>query len=258
MISLDVNTKEISWYTNKLEKMHQSAFPNAVRGTLTGLAIDVKKVTMPKTSNEFTNRNKTFFSANSKYMPARGFDVNTMESVVGMFPNANVKNDKAVKELEQQEHGGIIKDRDFIPLSRARISNKLERKVSTKNTLGKLPELTAPNIFNVAKNKAKTKKQKFIRTIIEAKKSSYSTVYILGNKHDGGKQTLSRIDFFGSNLKSRKLVIKRTPLYKYEKGKTVRVKATNFMKRASYESGLKANALYIKEAQRQYERYYNS
>lgn len=260
MIRFDVNTSEISWYTNQLEKMHQSAFPNAVRGTLNGLAFDVKTVTMPKTSDEFDNRNKTFFKANSKVDKANGFNVNSMKSVVGFIPTSSMKNNKAVDELKQQEDGGLIKDRSLIPLSRGRVGGKLDKSVRDKNRLGKIPKdiLKHPSLFNVTKNKAKSKKQKFIRTIIEAKKSNHSTVYILGNRYGSGKQTLSRIDFFGSNLKSRKLVIKRTPMYVVQRGRAVRVKATNFMKRASYESALKANDLYIKEAQRQFERYYNS
>ena len=261
MIKVDVNSDGLVWYSNQLEKMHQSAFPNAVRGTLNGLAFDVKKTTMPKEASKFTNRNKTFFKANSRVDKAKGFDVNRMESTVGFIAKSGTKNNKAVEELEQQEFGGVIKDRELIPLKIARIGKSGDRKVNSKNRLSALPKVTDKSVFDAKKNKSKSKKQRYIRTIIAAKKSKNSTTYILGNpytKKGIRQQTLSRIDVFGSNLKTRKLIVERTPLYSYSKNRLVKIKPTNFMKRASYESGLNINEIFRKEAQRQYERYYNS
>lgn len=233
MTKFDVNSDEAVKFSNNLEKLHQSAFPNAVRGTLSGMAFDVKKDTMPKTSSEFTNRNKTFFKANSRVLPARGFNVNSMESLVGFIPNNNTKNNKAVEELEQQEHGGIIKDRELIPLKQARISGKNDRKISTKNRLSKL---------NARKIKQSTKKT-FVKDVNNAGKLGYIRT----------KKSILQI----TSINKNKFKFKR--IYMINNSKSVRIdKPTSFMERASVISGSKGNEIYIKEAQRQFERYYNS
>ena len=239
MIKFEVDTKEISWYTKQLEGMHQSAFPNAVRGTLNGLAFDVKGKrgvvgTMSQEADKaFVNRNKTFFTANSKVNQANGFNVNSMQSVVGMFPNANVKNNKAVEELEQQEHGGVIKDRELIPLNKARISGDHKRKVTSKSRLSQLK----------ARQLKKSTKKSFVKDVYNAGKLGFIKT----------EKSILQI----TSIRKNKFKFKT--LYKINKIGSVKIdKATHFMQKASEKSAKKANEIYIKEAQRQYERYYNS
>ncbi|KKN42121.1 hypothetical protein LCGC14_0716250, partial [marine sediment metagenome] len=76
MAILNVNTDEVVRYSNKLEKLHRSAFPIAIRGTLNNAAFDVKQKTMPVSAEkEFVNRQPNFFKANSKVNMAKGFNV---------------------------------------------------------------------------------------------------------------------------------------------------------------------------------------
>lgn len=233
MVKLDVNSDGIVWFTNQLEKMHQSAFPNAVRGTLTSLAFDVKTNTMPKQANDtFTTRNKTFFKANSKVEKATGFNVNSMSSVVGFYPNNSTKNSKAVEELEQQEFGGVIKDRELIPLEGSRITGKRNRKVQTKNRLSKLK----------ARQIKKSTKKSFVKDVHKVGKGGYI-------RTDKSILQVSSI---------RKNVFKFKRIYKINNSKSVKIDSTGFMKKASIKSMAKSELIYIKEAQRQFERYYNS
>ncbi|MBL4809315.1 MAG: hypothetical protein JKY43_04565, partial [Phycisphaerales bacterium] len=46
-VEFNVNTDAVVSLTNKLEKLHKSAFPVAVRGTLNSAAFDVKQKSMP-------------------------------------------------------------------------------------------------------------------------------------------------------------------------------------------------------------------
>jgi hypothetical protein len=79
---------------------------------------------------------------------------------------------------------------------------------------------------------------------------------VLGNMN-GGKQVLSRIDQLSSDMKTRKLVIKRTPLYTFVKNRSVKVKPTGFMKRASFERGEKIDDYFAKHARVEFDRYFN-
>jgi hypothetical protein len=233
MTKFDVNTDGVIWFTNQLEKMHQSAFPNAVRGTLNSLAFDVKQKTMPlQVQKDFTIRNKTFFKANSRVEKATGFKVNSMHSIVGFKAHANTKNNKAIDELEQQEFGGVIKDRKLIPLKGSRIGGKGNRKVQTKNRLSKLK----------ASQIRKSSKRSFVKDVHKAGRGGYI-------RTDKSILLITSI---------RKNVFKFKRIYKINNSSTVKVDKTGFMKKASVKSLPKAELFYISEAQRQFERYYNS
>lgn len=249
-MQLNINTDAAVKFTNKLEKISRSALPVTVRQTLDGAAFDVKKNTMPNTAKgTFTQRKANFFKANSKVEKASGFNISTMRSTVGFKPNTN-KTQKAVEELEQQERGGKIKDRDFVAMDSARASGKHDKNVRAVNTLSKL---ALKNRIDAKTVKGTSNKQKFIRA---AFKAAQTNALVVGNfKTKQGGYTVSRIDSLSSNAKSRKLEIKRTPLYNLKNGRFVEIKATNFMKRASLESGMKLERFYIKNAKFNIEKY---
>ena len=112
-MKFNVDTNEVIVFTNKLEKLSKSAFPNAVRGTLNGLGFDVKKNTMPEVAEKtFVTRRKNFLKASSRVEMARGFSLNSMETKVGFVPFKGPN--EAVQDLEQQEHGGKIGGRSLL------------------------------------------------------------------------------------------------------------------------------------------------
>jgi hypothetical protein len=259
-VTLNIDSDALQAYTKKLKSMHKSAFPNAVRETLSKAALNVKQQTMPKSAKkQFTQRSPNFFKANSSVDFAKGYNVNQMKSVVG-FVSTKLqlgKNNYAIKDLEQQEYGGRIKRRAFIPMSRARTGNNPNKNVKLIN---RLENIDFSNVIKANRRrsqgkaiKIKSKKQAFIRAAIMAKKLHGDEAYVLGN-NKAGKKTLSRIDSISTDLKTKKIVIKRTPLYSFEKGRTVRVESTSFMKRASFETQSNMEAIFIKEAQKQFER----
>lgn len=245
---LNVNTDAVKQYSKALDKMHRSALPVAIRGALNNAAFDVKQNTMPRSSEKaFINRSKNFFKANSRVEPANGFNVNTMKATVG-FLSSKLKgqNNFAVKDLEQQEGGGKIGGRDFVPLNTARSGKSKNKLVVPRNRLSAIK-----NVIQAAKVKSNDGRQRFIRAAAIAWKLYGRNGFVLGNVRDGNVQTLSRIDGIRRNKSDGHIKIRRTPLYTYTDSRNVKVAGTNFMKRASYESGLKIERYYIEQAQKQ-------
>lgn len=230
---LDVNTDAVVKFANKLEQLNRSAFPVAVRGTLNGAAFDVKTNTMPKTASEiFTQRKPNFFKATSRVEKAAGFDVNTMKSTVGFQGNQ-----QAVDDLEQQEKGGKIGSRSFIPMTPARVGNAKNKVIRSNARLSKM------KFVDARKAKGKNDRQKFVKSVHHAGAG--------GNvlSEWKGKTILWRVNSLKRNEEGG---LKLTPLYSFVKGRAVQIKKTNFMEKASLQSAAKMEQLFIKEANRQF------
>lgn len=229
-MKIDVHSDGIVAYTNTLEKLHRAAFPNAVRNTLTDLAFETKlKNLIPTTEKEFTIREKTFFKANSSVEKAKGFDMRSMESLVGMRSNRpKGANDYAVKDLEKQEHGGTITNKTFIASYGARIGKKGKvRSAMRLNTLGQIKE---------QKN-------------IKSRRVSFA---IAIKENEGG--------FFKGGVKDEDNVFsvrngKAKLIYSHEKNRSVKVKSTKFMEKSSLKSMKVADTIFIKNARKQIERF---
>lgn len=236
-MQLNINTNAAVIFTNKLEKLHRSALPSAIRGTLNKAAFDVKKTTMPAVAGEtFKKRQPNFFKANSRVDMAKGFDIASMKATVG-FTETNLKGESnfAVKDLEQQERGGNIKKRSFIPMQPAR-SGGDARPVRPVNRLSGIKK-----IVNSAKMKGVNDKQKFLHAVADAGVGGF----VLGNKN---KNVLWRVESIGKGK------IKMKPIYSFKAGRNVNVKGTGFMEKASLESAHKIDDFYVQEAKRQIER----
>jgi len=226
-MQLNINTDAVVTFTNKLERINRSAMPVSVRGALNNAAFDVKQNTMPKISSEkFTNRQANFFKANSRVQMASGFDIDSMESTVG-FISDNLKGSTnfAVKNLEQQERGGTIKGKSFIPMRQARASQSDVKAVRPSNRISS------------------------IKNIVDAKKSRFAASHRAGV---GGYIQTEKAVFRVDSLSKKSFKI--TPLHSFKKGRSVQVKSTGFMKQASNESGSKIEKFFIEQAQKQFEK----
>jgi hypothetical protein len=248
-MKLNVNTDDTVVMTNKLEKLHRSAFPSAVRGTLNSVAFLMKQKTLLNvTEKTFTTRQKNFFKANSKVFQAKGFEVRTMVATVGMVEGGlKGGNNYAVKDLEQQERGGNIGGRAFIPISEgARTSKSINRNVKKKQRLSSIKSIV--DARNVS---GKNSKEKFVKSAIHAGVNGY----VLNADSVNGERTLMHIKKIGRN--GRGTSIGATPVYTYKKGRKIKVKATRFMERSGEITARSMNQIYQKEGQRQIERLMN-
>lgn len=240
MFVLNVNADELIKFTNKLERVSRTAVPNAVRGTLNSLAFDVKKNTMPEQAGKaFVNRDKNFFRANSRVEMARGRKIHGMSSLVG-FTEGTIKGKDAVEDLEQQEIGGRIKNRTFIPKKTARTGKSYSRMVARRNRLRNIKRIVV-----VRDAPGSTHGEKFIRSAIHAGEKGFLLT----------QNSLLRIDKI--TRKDGKWKFKITRLYSYKKGRTVKIrKAKYFMRDAVHETADKMNDIYFKEITREMDKHF--
>jgi hypothetical protein len=243
---LTIDTYEAKYFAGKLRTMKRSAFPSAIRETLSKSALHVKQKTMPKAAQDaFVNRSKNFFKYNSTVDFAKGYDINTMQSTVGFIENRlKGQNNYSVKDLEQQEQGGTITNRSLLALDSARTGKSRNRLVMQKNRVS--------SIRRIVKVKSGNGKMGWMKAAYMSKKLYGDNAYVLGAENAKGFRTLSRID--SVTRIGRNTVIKRTALYSVDKGHNVRVNKTGFMRRASFESQSIMDKIFVIEAHKQIKR----
>ena len=258
-MQININTDAVVAYTNKLEKLRKSALPNAIRETLSKAALDVKQRTMPKSvKSSFTQRNKTFFKAFSRVEFAKGMDIRSMQSKVG-FTKTGLKGDssQAIEDLQQQEHGGTIDGRSFIPMDGARSGKNPKRMVAPRNRIGQIDDIVkAHGNITPGKRRVRSKKQRWVRAAIMAKKLHGNNAFVMGNPKNG-RVTVRRIDSVSSSVSTKSLQIKSTPVYSFMRGRMVSVKSRGFMKRASLDTSTNMDLIFITEARKQIDRILN-
>lgn len=105
----NVNTNASIILTAKLERLNKSAFPSAVRSTLSDMAFIMKKQNILNSAKKNMKvKNPIFFKKFTGVNRATGFNVNTMFSEVG-FKNTDpnpIKGKKAIQGMEHNEVGG--------------------------------------------------------------------------------------------------------------------------------------------------------
>ena len=159
MAFLNVNTDSLVALTNRLEKIRKWELPIAVRNTLTKAARLTKTESLPKVSRQtFTIRRKSFFKAKSKFKGAEGLNLRTMIATVGMLDVRLNDTDHAVRDLEQQESGGVIKGRSFITTDQARKGGSSSANVAARNRVSKI---YLKNAVRVSRAKAESKSPSF-------------------------------------------------------------------------------------------------
>jgi hypothetical protein len=217
---------------------------------LNAAAFDVKKNTLPEQSQKaFVNRSKNFFKAFSVVDKADGWNIESMQATVGMTPKGlSGSNNYAVEDLEQQEHGGKITNKTFIPMKTARTGKSDSKVVSSQNRISNLGRIT-----QMDRRSAKSRQQQFIRAAIYAKTKGDGLV--LGLPTKSGGNTLWRIDSIKSNVKSKRLQIKSTPIYNVKGGRSVKVEGKGFMEKAATDSAKIMPQVFKKEAERQFKKF---
>ncbi len=244
-MKLNINTDAVVRHTNTLEKLHRSALPVAVRTALNSAAFDVKQNTLLKqTDKDFTIRQKNFFKANSKVEQAQGFDLRNMMATVGMVEGSlKGGSNYAVKDLEQQEEGGTIIGKSFIPLLSSRTGNSMAKAVRPMNRLSAINK-----IVNYKNAKGVNDKQKFVKSVYHAGVGGY----VIGKVKD--KEILWRVNSLNKSSGGK---FKLTALYSFHKKRSVRVHNRNFMENASLTSAKSIEKYFIEAAEKQIAKYAN-
>ena len=230
--TIDINTDELVRFSNKLERLNRSSLPKVVRNTLNTVAFDVKKNTMPKSANQqFVNRDKNFFKANSRVDMAKSNNINGMRSIVGFVSNNATKSNQAVEDLSIQERGGTISGRTFIPMNESRTSKSFNRMVAKRNRTRNLR-----NVVVSSAAKGANPNERFIKSAIHAGVGGI----VVRTKAAFRIEKLTRQ---GNNTKVRAKAI-----YSYKKGRSVRVRGTRFFGRSVDLSAKKMDGVFVKNA----------
>tara|TARA_R110001632_G_scaffold139861_1_gene255705 strand:- start:401 stop:1099 length:699 start_codon:yes stop_codon:yes gene_type:complete len=220
---LNINNSDVVKYTNLLESTKKSRMPAAIRGTLNSLALDMKKRTILESSKQtFEQRRKTFFKAKSSVILTRSRNIKSMKSQVGFKGGNKIQ---AVADLEQQEHGGTIKGRHYVPADSARTGKNHKKNVRAVNRIG-------------------GGKLKFTR--IGSKKTFHKQVRKVGK---GGNILYRNSVFNVRSIKGAK--VKLNLLYNYNKSGVVKVKKTKFMRRATHKTYKRTNTVFVRQVKRQ-------
>lgn len=131
---IKIDSSELKRYEKKLNDLHRSAFPNAIRSTLNDAAFEMKKNNLHTSAakNFKHTRSKSFFKKFSGVKKAKGWDINKMYSEIGMLDMGNKSARKAVENMKLHEIGGVIDDgSQYLKGSRVSESySKLVRKVN--------------------------------------------------------------------------------------------------------------------------------
>lgn len=115
-----VDSYDVSVITKKLQELHRSDYPLAVRGAINAVAKDMKEDTLQKSFNKnFNISRNTFLKSHSGYrLSPNTFDINKMQSECGiMRGKMDVSSLSSGERLNFQERGGQMSNR-AIPFSR--------------------------------------------------------------------------------------------------------------------------------------------
>jgi hypothetical protein len=241
MSQVNVNTDALVKYTNKLQKLSATAFPNVVRKTLNDTATDMKKRTLPRSAAAtFEKRQPNFFKAFSRVNFAKGGDVNSMQSEVG-FMEQGLKGGRdnfAVKDLEQQEFGGGIGGRSLLPVDAARVGGSRKRNVKGKNRIANIKR-----IVNPANVSGRSQKERWIKSVIHAGVSGL----VRGTYNEDIVFRVKSISKDKGGIKA-----KTEAVYQVKKGRTVKVKGTKFAEKAAMNAAETMPQRYIAEAEKRF------
>ena len=244
---LDVNASGIIDFTKKLDKLKKSALPNAVRNTLNTMAFDTKKKTLlSEAKRSFVQRNPSFFRRFSKVEMAKGFNINTMRSTVGMVDRASGRSsEQAGRNMTQQQVSGRIGGRTFVPLDTARTSKSSKKNVRRANRLRNLNI-----VLDTMDSRASDPKQRFVQSAVFAVER-FGSGAVIKHRRDDGRTFLYKVERGGSDLRTRQFNIKVTPLYSVKSGRTVSVRAQPFTFRASVRTAKNVERIWKEKATRE-------
>lgn len=247
-MQLDVNTDSAIQLTAKLEKLHRSAFPSAVRNTLNDLAFDMKKKQIP---NSF----KQNFKPKSGTVPfvkkllivdkAVGFNTNEMKAVVGFLNPTNNVDKRFVEGLQKQEDGGVIDD-GLRYLKSAR-GEKVNGRVRRENYYDKNNVISGRS--RIGRNKG-TRKSKFVARAYRAMKDNKP---MFMNSMKGN--FLVKVTSVSSEISTRKLSFDFKFIAMSRDKKATKLRARQFVELARKREQSNVETFYRKNAEFQFKKH---
>lgn len=235
---LNVNNDATIILTAKLERLNRSAFPSAVRSTLSDAAFEMKKVNiLDSAKKNMKIKNPTFFKRYTGVKRATGFDVNSMYAEVGFQDRGEQKAKKAVnKGMEANESGGTDDDGGMY-LAKTRGSRGLVKRNArfNKSNLAKG--------YKSAKKGGKSNMAKLFSSALENK-----PVFISTTKG----RFLVKVNSISSDTGDKKTKIDLDFLMRGRKQHQAHAKATHFNREAALKTQKQMDDFYEKNATYQF------
>ena len=242
-IKFNVNTDATIALTARLERLNKSAFPSAVRSTLSDGAFEMKKKNILDSAKiNMRVKNRGVFKKFTGVKKATGFNIDSMQSEVGFIPKDGVKGDKVPKGMEGNEVGGTDND-GAMYLKGARQQNSRKRNVLLKNRYDK---------NKLAKG--------HIKRIRGAEKKASSVMAMMAGWEEG-KPVFIRaksgigyvVEVLGVfDMKSGKRDFKLNFLMRSRTKKPSKMKATHFNREAAIKTSKQMDVFYKKNAEFQF------
>jgi len=229
-------------FSHKLSKLHRAALPNAVRFTLTDVAKDVKFRTLKKHANlQFDVKKQSFFRL-SAYKSASGVNISKMSSIAGMIKSQDSKS-TASTEIGQQQFAGVVHNKSYM----AKVKGEESKGVTSRGLSNKK--------YKDARNKTPIIAEKGKMFFPNAKKAKETKRPLLVKKGKKGYLVkVSKIRKAKGN-KYRKEVVTQI-IGGFRAGRKIDLKKNKpFVNNAAIESGGLLNAKFIKNAEKQIQRF---
>ena len=233
----NVNTDATIILTAKLERLNKTAFPNAVRSTLSDGAFAMKQGgILASAKKNMKVKNENFFKANTGVVKARGRNVNQMEAISGFTNKRGEKANKAVNYgMEANEFGDTdATGLKYYPATRG------SRGMVKRSQYFDRDKIDSDESGNFVKKAFRAKKKgKLMFANTRKGKALIKIKSINKRKGSRGKGSIK--------INSQLLMMDRTQ-------KKARAKATHFNKEAALTIHKKMDEFYAKNAKFQFDR----
>ena len=252
MLTLNVNSDALIKLTNKLERINKSAFPVVVRQTLNTLAFETKKEIPAEAGKSFEIRSPGFFRAFSRVELATGFKVDGMSSKVGMTEGKRGgASEQAGRDMLQQQVGGQIGGRTFIPMDEARTSGNKKKRVRKENRITGINRIVDSKI-----SRGRTPRQRLIKTSMYVVNKFQGDPGTVVSHTNNGKTTLYRVKRGSGKIKIRTSdgLIGLTPIYSMKRGRSIVVKAIPFVQKVSVRKAKNSDRIFAMHAEKQFKK----
>lgn len=244
MPDFDVNTDAVVVHAAKLESLHKSAFPSAIRNTLNDASFSMKKDgLLVSAKDNFRNlRQPRFFKRYTAVQKASGFNVDKMKSIVGFLKPSNSAARRAIEGLKKHQFGGVIDDGSRY-LKAARISSNYSKRVSRRNYYDKSKVITGRS------KRRGTRKSKFVARMYRSKKENKPFFMNAMRGNFLAKTTSFR------KTKNGDLKIKTKFLMMSRNKTPVTIKRNRFVSKAARREAMKMESYFRKNAEFQIKKY---
>lgn len=234
-----VNTQELEAFSDRIGGLSRTTFPKIAKETINKVALVMKKDTLLKSAADtFVSRDKNFIKQTSRVDFAKGTNINDLSATVGFLSQTSKKTKQSVQNLMQQEHGGVIGGRKYIPVNSARTGKSNRKGVSKSNTLR---EIGIRNIVKQSNARGANNKQKFVKSVIFAGAGGF----VQGELSNGVKM-IWRVNSLNRTKRGK---FKLTALYIVNDSKQIQVEKTDFSKKAAIKAVKFANDIFKKEVE---------